>query len=46
MGSDKSKPWLPQTAAPEILFYNANVVNVEAGEVTPNAVVHINDVVR
>jgi imidazolonepropionase-like amidohydrolase len=43
MSSENSKPWLPQTAAPEIIFYNASVVNVEAGEIIPNAVVHINN---
>ncbi|KAJ5087327.1 amidohydrolase [Penicillium angulare] len=41
MTSKDSKPWLPKTEAPEIIFYNANVVDVEAGKTTPNAVVHI-----
>ncbi|KAJ5797370.1 uncharacterized protein N7503_006666 [Penicillium pulvis] len=39
--SKTSKPWLPQTAAPEIIFYNANVVDVEAGIVISNSTVHI-----
>ncbi|KAI2896887.1 hypothetical protein CBS76997_4842 [Aspergillus niger] len=41
--TNASKPWLPQTAAPEIIFYNANVVDVEAGDILPNAIVHIKD---
>ncbi|KAJ6114332.1 hypothetical protein N7486_000110 [Penicillium sp. IBT 16267x] len=41
--SKNSKPWLPQTAAPEIIFYNANVVDVEAGKVIPKSTVHINN---
>ncbi|KAJ5651729.1 amidohydrolase [Penicillium longicatenatum] len=41
--SKGSKPWLPQTAAPEIIFYNANVVDVEAGRVIPSSTVHINN---
>ena len=41
MSSESNKPWSPRTEAPDIIFYNANVVNVEAGEVIPNAVVHI-----
>jgi imidazolonepropionase-like amidohydrolase len=41
MSEQTSKPWLPQTAAPEIVFYNANVVDVEAGVVIPNSTVHI-----
>lgn len=43
MSNKSSKPWLPQTPAPEVIFYNANVVNVEAGEVVPNSTVHINN---
>jgi imidazolonepropionase-like amidohydrolase len=43
MNGNTSKPWVPQTASPEVIFFNANVVNVEAGDVAPNAVVHIKD---
>ncbi|KAJ5123010.1 hypothetical protein N7448_009107 [Penicillium atrosanguineum] len=41
MSNQSSKPWLPQTAAPEIIFFNANVVDVEAGVVIPKSTVHI-----
>ncbi|KAJ5936642.1 hypothetical protein N7466_003092 [Penicillium verhagenii] len=41
MSNRASKPWLPRTAAPEIIFYNANVVDAEAGEIIPNSTVHI-----
>lgn len=43
MSSKDSKPWLPKTAAPDIIFYNANIVDVEAGNITPDASVHINN---
>ncbi|KAJ5623565.1 amidohydrolase [Penicillium lividum] len=43
MMNKNNKPWLPQTAAPEIIFYNANIVDVEAGKIIPNSTVHINN---
>ncbi|KAJ5433670.1 uncharacterized protein N7458_012826 [Penicillium daleae] len=41
MSGNTSKPWIPETASPEIKFYNANVVDVEAGDIIQNALVHI-----
>ncbi|GKZ65104.1 hypothetical protein AnigIFM50267_007268 [Aspergillus niger] len=39
--NNPNKPWLPRAAAPELIFYNANVVDVDAGDIIPNSVVHI-----
>ncbi|KAJ5699049.1 hypothetical protein N7462_001054 [Penicillium macrosclerotiorum] len=43
MNKIHNKPWLPRTAPPDITFYNARVIDVEAGEVISGSTVRIQD---
>ncbi|KAJ5887727.1 amidohydrolase [Penicillium taxi] len=43
MTNKGTKPWLPQTSAPDVTFYNANLIDVEYGTVIPNTIVRISN---
>ncbi|CAI7657782.1 unnamed protein product [Penicillium discolor] len=43
MPNNGNKPWSPEASAPDITFYNANLVDVETGHIVPSSIVRIKD---